>query len=205
MYDSRSLVVVQERGAEEDQRRDDKVGDERGNARLSVRLPVQEQQQHHARDEVDDAERAEGSERVHVVRERELSRTDKRRPRADPFDHDDRNGEPEQRKPRERRKHEEAEERGHRRKHDEPEQQRRDECARRPAPRSDEQHGADVRRGQQGRRCPEDQRLGRQRVAGGHLVDRRHRQAECERRPEAVPVEADRLRDHLADGPELRR
>lgn len=147
MYDSRSLVVVQERGAEEDQRRDDEVGDERGNARRGVRLPVQEQQQHHARDEVDDAECAEGSERVHVVRERELSRTDERRPAADPLDQDNRYGEPEQRKPRERRKHEEANERRHRREHDEPDQQPRGERPWRPAPRSDEQHGADVRGG----------------------------------------------------------
>ena len=175
MYDSRGLVVVQERSAEEDQRRDDEVGDERGDARCGVGLPMEEQEQHHARDEVDDAERAEGSERVHVVREREPSRADERRPRADPLDENDRDSEPEQRQPRERRKHEEADERGHRREHDEPDQERSEKCARRAAPGRDEQDGADVGGRQQRRPCPEDQRLRRQRAAGGYLVDRRHR------------------------------
>lgn len=162
MYDSRRLVVIQERGAEEDERRDDKIGDERGDARRGVCLPVEEQQQHHPRDEVNDAERAEGSKLVHVVGERELPGTNERGATADPFDQGNGNGEPEQRKPCERRKHEEAYECRHRCEHDDPHQQRRDQRPRRPASRRDEEDGADVRGGQQRCSRPEDQRLRRQ-------------------------------------------
>src|SRR2546425_12985367 len=55
----------------------------------------------------------------------------------------------------------------------------------------------------EGRPRPEDERRDRQRPPGRDLRDRRNREAKRQRRPEAVPVEADRLRDHLPDRPGL--
>src|SRR5213079_1871366 len=62
-----------------------------------------------------------------------------------------------------------------------------------------------VRSGQERRRSPQDDHLRGERLSRGDLRHHRDRQPEDERRPEAVPVEADRLGDELADGALLRR
>ena len=53
-----SLIEVEECRTEEEQRREHEIGEERCNALGGVRLSSQEEQQHHARDEVDDGDGA---------------------------------------------------------------------------------------------------------------------------------------------------
>jgi hypothetical protein len=57
VYDSRGLVDVEERGAEEQHGRDDHVGEERGDRLRLIPLAPEEDGEPEAGDEVDDRER----------------------------------------------------------------------------------------------------------------------------------------------------
>jgi len=79
---SRRLVEVQERSAEEEQRRKDQIGEEERRALCSISLSVQHDDQRELRHAEDDRECRERSERMHVIGSPELE-TSSQRP-ADP-------------------------------------------------------------------------------------------------------------------------
>jgi hypothetical protein len=114
-------------------------------------------------------------------------------------------GKTEQRQPRERRQHVHPNEHRHRQEDEDADDERAPERAPFQRLRRREHDRTDVRGRQKRRRSPEDEHLRSERLSCGNLRDRGDRQPQDERRPEAVPVEPDRLGDELPDGPLLGR
>ena len=82
---ARFLVEVQERGAEEEERRDHEARDERGDRQGLVAGATQEEEEAALRQEDEDREGREGAERVDEVRPGEPVRAQEGEAEADPF------------------------------------------------------------------------------------------------------------------------
>ena len=96
------MVEVEERGAEEDQRRDDDACEERGHAERRLALLAQEEDEDSLREQRQDRQGRERAQRVHVVRAAELCPPLEGRLEADPFDDRRRDGEPDEGEPHQR-------------------------------------------------------------------------------------------------------
>ena len=103
MYDAGRLVEVQERGAQEDERREDHVGDEEGGPGRVLRLRLEEDAERQARDGEQDHECRQRAGRVDVVGAAEPDGAADRRPDAHALEQRDRHDEPREREPRDRR------------------------------------------------------------------------------------------------------
>ena len=80
---SRRLVEVQERSTQEEQRRENEIGEEERRALRGIRLPVQHDDQRELRDAEDDRERSERPERMGVIGTSELETTSQRSANAE--------------------------------------------------------------------------------------------------------------------------
>src|SRR5690349_17447955 len=81
------LVDIEQGAAEEEQRTEDEIAEENGDALAVVALAVEQRAQHARRDADDDHERGERAERVHVVGGAERPAADERVAEAEPLDH----------------------------------------------------------------------------------------------------------------------
>jgi len=96
----RGLVGVEDRGADEQDRAEDEVGEEDRAADGDVGLALEEQREQEPRQAVHDGKSGDGTERVDVVRCPEASAALQRPPKADPLDDGRRHGEPDEGEPR---------------------------------------------------------------------------------------------------------
>src|SRR4051812_1786427 len=102
------LVDIQQCAAEVEERAEDDVGDEMGDALAVLALRPQERDQRQLGDADDDDQRRQRAERVDVVGGAEPPAAAKRVTEAEVLDHRGRDGEPEEREPRDPRQHDEA-------------------------------------------------------------------------------------------------
>src|SRR5215210_5421221 len=110
---ARDLVEVKERSAQEEQRREHEVAEEDRHALGLVARAAQQEDQHRARQEVDDHERGQRPDGVDVVGPRELNGPTEPGPQAQALGEDHRDDEPDERQPSDRGEHEEEQERRH--------------------------------------------------------------------------------------------
>ena len=106
-YKPRRLIEVEERRAEEEERRDHEVREECRDADGVVGLPAQQEDEHQPRQEVRDREGRQRPERMHVVGAREGQTAGDGRANTSAFHDSGGNGEPEEGEPRDRREDEE--------------------------------------------------------------------------------------------------
>lgn len=143
---------------------------------------------------------------MHVVGSGECERALEPVPDACALDEDGRHHESKERQPRHRRKHEKAAEVGHRQEDGVPGDDRDNEFPHLGSEPVDKHDSGDVRTGKEERTHGQHEgqvpptRKDREADAGP-----RRSEAESQRRPEMRAVEADRLRDELADGSLRRR
>src|SRR5919201_3450230 len=197
---SRSLVEVQQRAAEEEERRQDEIGEEERRPFRRICRAVQEHDQREFRDGEDDRQCRERPERVDVVGPRELDAASQRGTGSEALVDTGGTREPHEREPRD----------GGQDVHEHEQRYREDEKGaegkrQRPRPTSNEQAGAYEGRAERRRRDREDDRLRRDAMACGDLVDERDRQAEGQAAPERSGVHPHRLRHELPDGTRLGR
>ena len=166
---------------------------------------MQEEEQRGAAQEVDDDESCERPKRMHVVDAREAARPPQRVPDAGVVVEHRRHRKPREREPGEGRQDEEPDEDPHRQEDQGPDHECGQEAAQSRPPSQDEHARADVAECEQGR-CEEEERsLHIPATADPDLAEDGDDEPEGETREEAVPVEADRVRDELAYGPVGRR
>lgn len=191
--------------ADEDDRREDEVGEEGRCAERGVGLSVQEEKQRGAAEEIDDDERRQRAERVHVVDPRKAARPSHSFTRPEPLGEDRRHREPRKREPGQRREDVEPDEDPHGQEHEDPDHERgQEDTPRRPA--SEDEHArADVAEREERRPQDEEGSLSLLVVADRELVEDGDDEPDRERSPEAPLVEADRVSDELTDGPVRQR
>lgn len=207
LYSGR-LVVVQKRGAEQEHRRNDDVGDRGGDPRRQVPEALEQDVKDGAGQEDDDRQRRERAERVHEIGAAELERPPERVGEPATLDQRHRNNEADEREPRETREDEDARK-----------ERERDECDRaggeggaKLGPSRTQVGGdrdrQDVRRRQDDRtreRDEDDLPEAREvELDGEHVQDRRS-DTDREGGPRTAPVQAQRLGHHLSDRAGLRR
>jgi len=168
-------------------------------------LPVQEEEQRGAAEEVDDDERRERPKGMHVVDAREAARPPQRVPGSDVAVEHCRHREPRERKPGEGREDVEPDKDPDGQKDEGPDHESGHEGAQGRPPAQNERARADVAEREQGRCQGEKGSLRTSATADPDLAEDGDDEPESETREEAVPVEADRVRDELADGPIGRR
>ncbi len=160
---------------------------------------MQEEEQRATADEVDDDERRQRPERVHVVRTREAAGFSQRIPDASALQERRGNREPREGEPGQRRQDEDPDEHANRQEDDDADRESGQERPARRTRLGSQRASADV--GQREERSGDDEQralhLGP--VADRELVESRHDDAEHERRKEPAPVEPDRLGHELAN------
>ena len=193
------LVVVEQRRAEVEQRRENEVGQEDGDAFGLVGLVAQQEAEAEPREEIDDRERRQRSERVRVVGTAQAESALDRRAWSGSFQQRDRNGKPNEREPGEA---EQREPRQHERGGQE--DGRADRDRRQPVAPAKRDRGREANRGRVGER--EERREEGEHDDGDRdlrseceLIRDRQGDSEQEPKPEPAPVEADRLGDELAN------
>jgi hypothetical protein len=166
---------------------------------------VQEEEQRGAAEEVDDDECRERAQGMQVVDARESARPPQRVPDSEVAVKHRRHREPGEREPGEGRQDEEPDEDADRQEDQGPDHECGQEGARGRPPTQDEHARADVAEREQGRCHGEKGSLHTPATADPDLAEDGDDEPEGETREEAVPVEADRVRDELADGTVGRR
>ena len=106
------MVEVEERAAEEEQRRDDQIGDEDGHPNRVVRLLAEQERERDAGEDEDDHERRQRAEGVDVVGTAQLDGAVQRRPGGRVLDHHHGHDQPDEREPCDREDREPGEEDG---------------------------------------------------------------------------------------------
>jgi hypothetical protein len=162
---------------------------------------MQEEEQRGAAEEVDDDEGRERSQGMHVVDARESARPPRRVPDSEVVVEHRRHREPGEREPGEGRQDEEPDEDADRQEDQGPDRECGQEGAQGRPPAQDEHARADVAEREQGRCQKKERPLHIPVTADPELAEDGDDEPEGETREEAVPVEADRVRDELADGP----
>src|SRR6266508_3170834 len=206
-----SLVEVQDRRADEQQRRENDVGESRSHPLRRLTAGAEQEREHQPREVEDDHKRREPARRVHVIGSGEPERPPERPTEAEALDHRRGHHPADERQVRDRRQQEQL---GEERRREEDEHAGSVPGQKTPAagPYAGDAHDRrDVGQGQQ--QCPEQNRRldadaeHRRRVAerDSELGEGRHGQAEREHVEEVTPVEADRLRNQLPDRALLRR
>jgi hypothetical protein len=200
------LVDVEKRAAEEEERAEHEVREEDGRPLAAVPLRVEERAQRARGDPHDHHERGERAERVHVVGAGKAPRAACCIHRGDVLDDQHRDDEPDRREPRERRQDQAEHEERHRREHEAAREPRERDAPRRRAAAEDDRARVHERGAEQ--RAVERRREEEARLPGDvrrHEGEESRRHADHEAAGEVVAVEADALRDELADGAVLRR
>jgi hypothetical protein len=164
-------------------------------------LPVQEEEQRGAAEEVHDDESRERAKGVHVVDARESARPPHRVSGSDVVVERRRHREPGEREPGEGRQDKEPDEDADGQEDQSPDHECGQEAAQSRSPAQDEHARADVAEREQGRRQEEERPLHIPATANPDLAEDGDDEPEGETREEAVSVEADRVRDELAYGP----
>ena len=119
MRQARLLVVVQQRRAEKDERRENEVGEEERDSRRLVPLRAQELDERRGADAVHERERRQTAERVYEVRASKLEPAPQRTAHAAALEQRRRHCEPEERKPGESGEQKDPREQGERREDEE--------------------------------------------------------------------------------------
>jgi hypothetical protein len=166
---------------------------------------VQEEEQRGAAQEVDEDEGRERPEGMKVVDAREAARPPQPVPSPAVAVEQRRHREPGEREPGESRQDEEPDEDPDRQEDQGPDRECGQEGAQRGPPAQDEDAGADVTEREEGRCQDEKRPLRLLATADPDLAEDGNDEPESEAGEEAVSVEADRVRDELADGPVGRR
>jgi hypothetical protein len=190
--------------AEEDERGEDEVGEEGRRAERRVGLPVQEEEQRGAAEEVDDDEGRQRAEGVDVVDPREAARPSHSFTRAQALGKDRRHREAGEREPRQGREDVEPDEDPHRQEDEDADHERGQEDTPRRPELEDEHARADVAEREERCRQDEESALGLLAVADCVLVEDGDDEPDRKRPPEAPLVEANRVGDELTDGPVCR-
>src|SRR5437588_12806570 len=93
------LILVEERRAEEQNRRDHEVRQEPGDRDRRLACPAEQEEEDRLAQEDDDDERREAAERVYVIGARQLEGSTDRRTKPASVDEHHRHGEPDEREP----------------------------------------------------------------------------------------------------------
>lgn len=203
-YKPRRLIEVEERRAEEEERRDHEVREECGNANGVVGLSAQQEDEHEPGQEVRDREGRQRSERMHVVGAGEGQAASDGGANTDAFHDGGRNRKPEEGEPRDRREDEEKCEKRRGGENDAPNSDCDEQVSqRRPPLRDDDARGGECAAQQHGAHRGGEEQLPGARRERRNLVQGRKAKTERERGPEAAPIQPDRLCDELPDGSRL--